>query len=75
MIYVDHPEDDSGFFDGLKSAVDADFLNLVGCLADAGGVDEAEGDAVDVDGVFDGVARGAVNVADDGTVVSQKTVE
>ena len=67
---VNHPKDNLGFFDGSIGALDTNFFDGVGGFAKSGGVDETEGDAVDVDGVFDGVASGAMNVADDGTVVA-----
>ena len=44
-------------------------------MTDAGSVDEAEGDAMDEHGVFHGVARGAVDVADDGLLLVQQLVE
>ena len=59
----------------LIGALDADALDDVGGVADAGGVDEAEGDATEVDGVFDDVAGGAVDVAHDGSLFAYEGVE
>ena len=72
---VDYPDDDTGFADGCVGAVDANLLDGVGGLANAGGVDESEGDALQVDVVFDGVAGGAVNIGNDGAVVFQQSVQ
>ena len=72
---VEEPEDDACSADGLVGAVNAYLLDGVGGLSDAGGVDESEGNALDVDNVLDGVARGTMDVADDGSVVVQQAVE
>ena len=72
---VNHPEDDGGLLHLLIGALDADALDNVGGLAYAGGVDEAEGDAAEVDGVFDDIARGAVDVAYDGSLFAYEGVE
>ena len=65
---IEKPEDDAGTVDGLISSLYADLLYLVGCLPDAGGVDEAKGDSLQVDCVFDCVAGGSMEVADDSTI-------
>ena len=44
-------------------------------MADAGGVDEAEGDAAELNGVFDGIAGGALYVADNGALLAEQGVE
>lgn len=44
-------------------------------MAYASGVDKPEGDALKIDGVFDGIAGGALNVAHDGTVFAQERIE
>ena len=72
---VNHPEDDGGLLHLLIGALDADALDNVGGLAYAGGVDEAEGDAAEVDGVFDDIACGAVDVAHDGSLFAYEGVE
>lgn len=74
-LFVDEPEDDTGFLNGLVGALDANLFHLVFCLADAGRVDEAERDALKVDGVFYGIASGAVDVGDNGPVFVEKTIE
>ena len=53
----------------------ADALHFVACVAYAGGVDEAEGDAAEGFGGFDGVARGAADAADDGALFVEQGVE
>ena len=72
---VDYPDDDTGFADGCVGAVDANLLDGVGGLTNAGGIDESKGGALQVDGVFDGVAGGAVNIGNDGAVVFQQSVQ
>ena len=59
----------------MIGTLDADAFHYVGGLADAGSVDEAEGDAAQVDGVFDDVACGAVDVAHDGSLFAKEGVE
>ena len=44
-------------------------------MADAGGIDEAESDVAKLDAVLDGVARGSLNVADDGAIFAKEGVE
>ena len=72
---VYHPKHDGGLLHLLIGALDADALDDVGGVAYAGGVDEAEGDAAEVDGVLDDVARGAVDVAHDGSLFAYEGVE
>ena len=72
---VDEPDDDGGLVEFLEGALDAHALDGVVGLADAGGVDEAEGDALQHDGVFDDVAGGAVDVGDEGAVFLDEAVE
>ena len=74
-LCIDEPEHDAGFVDSSIGTGDADFLNLVGGLSDAGCIDKTEGDAIDVDGVLDGVARGAMNVGHDGAIVLQEGIQ
>ena len=47
----------------------------VGCFADTGGIDEAEGDTSKIHGVFNDVAGGAMNVAHDGTFFVQEGIQ
>lgn len=72
---VKHGKDDGGFADLFEGALDADFLDGFGSLADAGGVDETEEDAVDGHGFLDGVAGGAVDIGNDGAVFAEKGVQ
>ena len=44
-------------------------------VAQAGGVDEAKQEIADFEGAFHGVARSAVDVADDSAVIAQQRVE
>ena len=60
---------------GCEGALDANLFHLIGGLTNACSVDETEGNTLDVDGVFDGVARGAMDVGDNGAVVFQKAVQ
>ena len=62
-----HHQDDGGTLGSSDGAVDTEAFNVVIGVADACGVDESEGDAAKLDGVFDGIAGGALNVADDGS--------
>ena len=68
-------EDDLCFFCCFDAAFDAHLLDGVGSVSDASCVDEAEGDVVQGDGVFDDVAGGALDVAHNGAVVAQEGVE
>ena len=73
--HIHHVEDDGGLLNGLIGALYADTLQLVVGLAYAGGVDEAEEGAVDVEGVLDGVAGGAGDVRHDGAFVLEQRVQ
>lgn len=70
-----HHEDDGGTLGGGEGTADTKALDAVGCVTDAGGVDESESDAIDLDGVFDGVACGALDVGDDGTFFTKEGIE
>lgn len=72
---VDEPDDNAGLVELLEGAFDTHALDGVVGFAYAGGVDEAEGDALQYDGVFDDVAGGAVNVGDEGAVFLDQAVE
>ena len=48
---------------------------MVSGLTDACGIDETEGDTLQVDGVFDGVTGGAMYVGDDGAFLMKQPVE
>lgn len=68
-------DDDVGFAGGLDGALDAKLFYAVGGGAQAGGVYEAEGYAVELYGVFDEVAGGALYVGDDGAFLVEECVE
>lgn len=72
---VDEPNDDAGLVELLEGAFDAHAFDGVVGFAYARGVDEAEGDALQYDGVLDDVAGGAVNVGDEGAVFLDQAVE
>ena len=72
---VDDPEDDGCLGNGGIGTLDTYLLDDVVGGAQSRCVDETEGDTVDVDAVLDDVACGAVDVADDGFVLSDKAVE
>ena len=63
-----HHQDDLGTLGSCYGAVYTHQLYLVVSMANACGIDEAEGNATQLDGVFDGVARSALDVADDGAL-------
>jgi hypothetical protein len=68
-------EDEVGAFEFGLGALDADAFDVVEAFAEAGGVDEAKGDAVDLDDFFDGVAGGSGGGADDGAFEAEEAVE
>ena len=72
--WLSHQQNDAGTLGGIDGALDAEILYLVVSMADAGGIDEAEGDVAKLDAVLDGVARGTLNVADDGAVFAKEGV-
>lgn len=72
---VDEPDDDGGLVEFLEGAFDTHALDGVVGFAYAGGVDEAEGDALQHDGVFDDVAGGAVDVGDEGSIFFDQVIE
>ena len=70
-----HHQDNLGTLDSGYGALDAEALDGVTGVAYASCVDEAEGDASEVDGIFNGIAGGALYVADDGALFSEEGVE
>jgi hypothetical protein len=72
---IDDFDDEVGAFEFLVGALDADALDFVATFAEAGGIDEAEGDAVDLDDFLDGVAGGAGGGADDGALEAEQAIE
>ena len=75
LVDVAHEEDDLRLLHGAETPFDAQRFDGVVRLTDAGSVDEAEGDAVDVYSVFYHIACGAVDVAHDGFVFIEQGVE
>ena len=61
-LSVDHPKNDASFINRSIGTVNTYLFNGVSCLTDASCIDETEGDAVDVDSVFNRVSRGAMNI-------------
>ncbi len=72
---IDEPKHNLSTLETLIGSLDAHGLDLVAGVANACGVDEANELPVEEDGVLDDVARGAVNIAHDGTFVAQQVVE
>ena len=68
-------KDDVGLYYGFDGALNAEEFNRVVAVAQSSGVDNAERGPIDDKGLFDGVACGAGDVADDGAVVAQQGVE
>ena len=60
-----HHQDDTGTPGSGYGALDAEVLYLVVSMTDACGVYKSEGDAAEQDGVFDGIASGALYIGDD----------
>ena len=65
-VHIKKIDQNSRLLDLFQRPFHADGLDLVGSVADAGCVDEAEGNAFDVKGFLDGVSCGAGDLADDG---------
>ena len=72
---IDDDQGEVGVGHGLPGALDAQGLDQVAALADAGGVVEFDGDAADGSGLRDDVAGGAGDLGDDGAVVLEEAVE
>ena len=72
---INHPEHDVGLVDSLPCPLDAHLFDGVARLAYACRVDEAEQDAAHNDGVFDGVACGAVDVAHQRAIITQQCIQ
>ena len=70
-----HHEDDAGTLSSSDRTFNAQLFDGVGGVANAGSVNEAEGNTVEVDGVFDGIAGGALDVGYDGTLFTQQGIE
>src|SRR6185369_5020774 len=72
---IDQQEDDIGALDFLPAAFDADFLDFVLGFAQAGGVDDVQRNALDLDGRAQRVACRAGNRRDDGQIVASQAIE
>ena len=72
---VNQNQGDIGFGDGFAAAFDADLFDHVVGFAQAGGVDDVDGHAVEGDLFAHGVAGGAGDVGYDGDVVARQGVE
>ena len=72
---IDDFEDEIGAVEFLVGALDADLFDGVASIAETGGIDEAEGDTVDLDDFLDGVAGGAGVGADDGALEAEQAIE
>ena len=68
-------QDELGLLQALAAAADAFELDLVARLAQAGGVNEDDGQAANVGRLLNGVARRAGNRGDDGAVMAEELVE
>lgn len=71
---IDHSEHYRRLGDLLERPFDSDLFDCFGGLAETGGVDEAEKDSVYVQGLFDGVTGGAVDVGNDGAVFAEEAL-
>ena len=72
---VEDVEDEFGLGDALMTAANAFGLDGIGGLAEAGGVNENDGDAADVGGFLDGVTCGAGGGGDNGAVGTEQLVQ
>src|SRR5215831_4523826 len=72
---VQHMQNKVGLFEAFVAATDAFFLDFVGGIAEAGGINEDHGQAPNVGGFLDGIACGARDGRDDGSIVAEELVE
>ncbi|MPM89624.1 hypothetical protein SDC9_136736 [bioreactor metagenome] len=72
---VNHPQHDARLFNFLKRALDSHRFNGIGSVADTGGIYKPERDPVDIHGVFNHIARGAVDIGNDGFLFVQQQVQ
>lgn len=75
LVLVDESDDEIGLFAERAAAFDADGFDLIAGRAQAGGVDEAKGDAAEVNFFFEEIAGRAGDVGDDGAVGAVQEVE
>src|SRR5208337_1649732 len=71
---VEHREQQVGGARRAECALDADALDVVGRLADAGGIVEDQGVGTELNRVFDDVAGGAGDGGDDGAVGAEQKI-
>ena len=72
---IEDEEDEAGLVNPGVAALYAEGFDLVGRVAQPCGVDEAEEQSIDVHHLLHRVARRAVDVADDGTLLAEEGVE
>ena len=70
-MHVNHPNNDVRLLEFFIRALDTDTFNSIGGFANTCRVNKAEGCSVDNHGVFNDVARSAVNVGNDGALFAQ----
>ena len=75
LLEVEHGQHELGGGEFLVGPFDADTFDGVVALAQARRIDETEEHAVEVAGLFDGVARGACDVGNDGAVLAEQGIE
>ena len=74
-VGVDHHQHEIGVGHGLAGFLDPDALGFVQRLANAGGIDEMDGNAAERNRFGDEIAGGAGNGGDDGAVALDKSIE
>ena len=72
---VEHVQNEFRAPDAFVTAADAFGLNAVSGFAQASGVNEHHGQAADVRGFFNGIARGAGARHHDGAIVPEQLIE
>ena len=72
---VENQQDQVSFRQGLAGAFNPYFFNNIIRLADAGCVNELEGNPLDIDIFLDDITGGPGNICHDGLVFSQEVVE
>ena len=72
---VDDCHNEVSLLHGLLRALDADALDLVLRLTDAGCIHQDERHTADLDGLLDGVARRPGNIRHDGPLLLQKRIQ
>ena len=73
--WLGHHQNDVGTLDGSEGTINAQPLDVVIGVTNACRISESEGDAAQLDCVFDGITSGALYVADNGTFLTYKGIE